>query len=160
MKACKTCKKEKPLSSFYAHKKMADGHLNICKDCTKIRVSNHRELNIEYIKEYDKKRANLPKRVIARKNYAKTEAGKKAHARALKKYRENYHQRYATHIIFCNAVRDGKVEKLPCLICGNEAEGHHPDYSKPLDVIWLCNKHHREAHNLTKNLKEQDGKGS
>jgi hypothetical protein len=150
MKTCKTCSKEKPLSSFYVHKKMSDGHLNICKDCTKTRVSKHRALNIEYVKEYERKRATLPKRVEARSNYAKTEAGKKAKAKALKKYREKHTDRYFAHRALANAMKDGKVTKLPCFICGDKnVEGHHPDYSRPLDVVWLCNKHHRECHKIT-----------
>ena len=150
MKTCRTCNKDKPLSSFYVHKAMLDGHLNICKDCTKARVSKHRELNIEYVKEYERKRASLPKRVEARSNYAKTEAGKKSKAKALKKYRESHTDRYFAHRALANAMKDGKVTKLPCFICGNQnVEGHHPDYSRPLDVVWLCNKHHRECHKIT-----------
>jgi hypothetical protein len=43
--------------------------------------------------------------------------------------------------------RINHIRKLPCAKCGNpESEGHHEDYRKPFDVIWLCHKHHREAH--------------
>ena len=45
------------------------------------------------------------------------------------------------------AVKMGKVQKFPCWTCGDEdVHGHHHDYDKPLDVVWLCNKHHRELH--------------
>lgn len=46
------------------------------------------------------------------------------------------------------AINEGKLIRLPCEKCG-EKEGihaHHPDYSKPLDVLWLCPKHHKEWH--------------
>jgi hypothetical protein len=153
MKTCKTCNKDKPLSSFYVHKAMLDGHLNICKDCTKARVSKHRVLNIESVRAYDKQRAMSPERVNARKEYAKTEAGKKAKAKALRNYREKHTDRYFAHRVFGAALKDGKVLKMPCFVCGDiNVEGHHPDYSRPLDVVWLCKKHHTETHNLTKEL--------
>lgn len=45
-------------------------------------------------------------------------------------------------------VKRGHIKKMPCEICGDEkSEGHHEDYSKPLEVIWLCRKHHLEHHN-------------
>lgn len=43
-------------------------------------------------------------------------------------------------------VRRGKVKRLPCEICGQKAEAHHEDYSKPLEVVWLCRKHHLQHH--------------
>lgn len=46
-----------------------------------------------------------------------------------------------------NAIRLGNIKRLPCEECGGRAEAHHHDYSKPLDVKWLCVKHHRELHN-------------
>lgn len=46
-----------------------------------------------------------------------------------------------------DAVRQGKIKRQPCEICQEpEAQGHHFDYSKPLEVRWLCPKHHREEH--------------
>jgi len=44
------------------------------------------------------------------------------------------------------AVRRGKLVPQPCEACGARAEMHHDDYSKPLDVRWLCTTHHRAHH--------------
>ncbi len=43
-------------------------------------------------------------------------------------------------------VRRGKIKAQPCEICGAKADGHHDDYSKPLEVRWLCRKHHMMEH--------------
>ena len=51
---------------------------------------------------------------------------------------------YARTIIY-NLVKQGKIKRLPCEVCSKEkSEAHHPDYSKPLEVRWLCKKHHKE----------------
>jgi hypothetical protein len=49
-------------------------------------------------------------------------------------------------------VRKGYLKEMPCEVCGiNEhVEAHHDDYSKPMDIRWLCRKHHREHHKLEK----------
>lgn len=44
------------------------------------------------------------------------------------------------------AVKRGKVIPLPCFMCGEKAEAHHPDYDRPRDVVWLCSVHHAEVH--------------
>jgi len=152
MKTCRECQIEKPMTEYYKHKEMADGHLNKCKSCVRFRVAIYTEKNAEYYRQYDKERANLPHRVAARKAYAKTEAGKLAIKKAHQSYVENYPLRRAAHIITGNAIRNGILKKQPCLICGENSEAHHPDYSRPLDVIWLCTKHHKETHKLTKEL--------
>lgn len=43
-------------------------------------------------------------------------------------------------------IRRGLITKKPCVICGDKAQMHHEDYSKPLEVIWYCRKHHLEYH--------------
>ena len=41
------------------------------------------------------------------------------------------------------AIRIGKVTKKPCEVCGKlRVHGHHPDYSRPYYVRWLCPLHH------------------
>lgn len=45
------------------------------------------------------------------------------------------------------AIRDNKIHKLPCEVCKElKVQAHHTDYSKPLEVIWLCLEHHQEVH--------------
>jgi hypothetical protein len=40
-------------------------------------------------------------------------------------------------------LRKGHIARAPCQVCGDpETEAHHDDYSKPLEVIWLCKTHH------------------
>jgi hypothetical protein len=59
--------------------------------------------------------------------------------------RELYPDKAIARYAVNNALRDGRLERQPCH-CGARAEAHHPDYSKPLDVVWLCRPHHRQLH--------------
>ena len=46
-----------------------------------------------------------------------------------------------------NLIYRGKIKRQPCEVCGlANGEAHHDDYSKPLDVKWLCRRHHCELH--------------
>jgi len=55
--------------------------------------------------------------------------------------------KYKARRILYEAVRIGSIKRLPCKKCGNiKSQGHHADYSKPLNVIWLCPLHHAELH--------------
>lgn len=45
------------------------------------------------------------------------------------------------------AIATGRLVRQPCEKCGaTKVDAHHDDYSKPLDVRWLCRKHHLEHH--------------
>lgn len=53
-----------------------------------------------------------------------------------------------------HAIRDGKLKKEPCEICGAEpAEAHHDDYNYPLKVRWLCKDCHAEWHRNNKPIR-------
>jgi ribosome-binding protein aMBF1 (putative translation factor) len=137
MKTCFKCKQAKPLVEFYRHAAMADGHLGKCKTCTKLDVSSRRAENVEAVRQYDRERASLPHRAAQR-------------ARIVKDYELAHPERKAATTAVGNAVRDGRLQRWPCEICGKKAHAHHPHYGAPLLVTWLCPPHHKEAHALTK----------
>lgn len=44
-------------------------------------------------------------------------------------------------------VAAGRIVRQPCEVCSQpDAEAHHDDYTKPFDVRWLCQEHHRQVH--------------
>lgn len=150
MKVCFKCRTAKPITEFYGHPRMTDSRLGKCKECTKADVRANRLAKLEYYRQFDKMRASLPHRVAARKEYAQTAAGKAAHRRAVQKWQDRHPERDKAAEIAGNAVRDGRLIRQPCLICGEKAEAHHPDYSAPLDVVWLCSAHHKQAHAMAR----------
>jgi len=54
------------------------------------------------------------------------------------------------HKIYNKALKNGILIRKPCQICGKNKSihGHHPDHSKPLEVIWLCKSHHHRYNNV------------
>lgn len=73
---------------------------------------------------------------------------KKARLERLRRWRADNPEKYHAETAVGNALRDGKLFKGPCANCGTEAMvvGHHHDYSKPLDVTWLCRPCHGIEH--------------
>ena len=139
MKSCFKCDTEKPLSEFYKHKAMADGHLNKCKSCTRFDAWRFRHLEGRHkVISYDRERAKNPNR--REKSKSRTQI-----------WVENFPERKKAQTAVSNAIRDGRMIRWPvcCMpFCEDKPEAHHPDYSKPLDVVWLCVTHHKEVHNM------------
>ena len=145
---CIKCDKEQPESEYYRSTLRANG-TGECKACTRARVTANREAKIDYYQEYDRNRGNLPHRVEARKEYQQTDQGKKALVRSHKAWRNRNPAIYQAHSMVNNAVRDGKLFKpSQCEDCNDETtlHGHHCDYNKPLDVMWLCDPCHKQWH--------------
>jgi hypothetical protein len=152
MKACRKCGAEKPLSDFYPHKKMLDGHLNMCKECSKKATRAHRDANIERYREYDRSRSDSPERAALRKRVAKQRkadlAAKVIDAAAGREWRDRNREKRRAHTAVNNAVKSGALIAKPCERCGFAlgVQAHHEDYSKPLDVTWLCKTCHGKRH--------------
>ena len=135
MKKCFKCQIEKPLSEFYRHGEMADGHLNKCKDCAKRDVRLHRIEN-DSVREYDRRR------------YKEQPHRKARGAICSKAWAVAHPERAKAQSAVSNAVRDKRLFKQPCEVCGTTVRlhAHHDDYSKPLEVRWLCAMHHHRHH--------------
>ena len=54
------------------------------------------------------------------------------------------------------AIKKGKIIKTPCIVCGEtKVDAHHDDYSKPIDVIFLCRVHHHARHKYLREMGRQ-----
>ena len=56
-------------------------------------------------------------------------------------------EKFKVHKIVWSAIKNKKLDRMPCVICGRkDAHAHHEDYSKPFDIVWLCQLHHNQYH--------------
>jgi len=133
MTVCIQCAEEKDGEAFYAHPHMTSGHVNVCKECHKTRMKVRSRTN-PYVQEYEKKRSKTPER-------------QEGYRRNALQWKAKNPQAYKAHYLVSNAIRDGRLQRLPCEFCGSEkVHAHHKDYLKPLDVMWLCPKCHNRLH--------------
>lgn len=52
--------------------------------------------------------------------------------------------RQRARLLATYALRRGELTKEPCFVCESPlSEMHHPDYGKPLEIVWVCRRHHR-----------------
>ena len=125
-KTCFKCGEEKPLAEYYRHSRMADGHLNKCKACTKADAAMHRADNIERIRAYDRAR------------------GCRQSPEYLREWRRKNPEKAHAHKQVAYRLKNPGV----CSECEStyHIEAHHDDYSKPLDVRWLCAACHKQWH--------------
>lgn len=142
---CKTCERELQAGAFYA------SNQSRCKDCVKKSVRENRTAKADYYRDYDRKRYQEDPRVKQRHNrYRNSEKGKESFSRAREKWKANNPEKRAAQVEFGNAIRGGRVEReTQCRLCGvtdEKMDAHHFDYSKPLEVTWLCHDCHAAFH--------------
>ena len=131
---CSKCGDEKYHGEFHVRRRAPSGRAPRCKICTvadKVeyranQVTSDKEQGARYRETYREKD------VLRKKRWA---AGKP--------------EKIAAHVIVKHAVKMGAlVRPDTCSQCKTPGriEGHHPDYSEPLDIIWLCRKCHIRLH--------------
>ncbi len=142
---CFRCKACKPADDFYLVNGKRKGP---CKAC---RTETTREWAL---KNPDKRRANWRNSAESRRELHNKECreyyqrDKPRRMASLQDYwARNPEKRAARHAV-AYAIRTGRLKKQPCVKCGGSfrIHAHHHDYSKPLDVTWLCSLCHGKEH--------------
>lgn len=153
VKASKEKRKERSLETARIYKKLH-------KERLKKRWKQYYEINADELKrkarEYSKNLTDDQKK--ARREYylkwKETETGKNYVKTIWKEKKSKYNKHYKAGQKVQDAIRSGKLIRPDfCSICkyNGQIEGHHIDYDKPLEVIWVCRKCHTMIH---KNLKK------
>lgn len=108
-----------------------------------------RKNNPEYYSEWYWKNENYRKK---KKEYHKKwlEKNRDSQKEASKLHKKRNPEKVRARDLLRKAVYYGKIEKpsfcQKCKKIKNRIEGHHEDYSKPYDVVWLCVSCHRKLH--------------
>ena len=86
------------------------------------------------------------------KKYQQTFNGRKVAVAAVTRHRQLHPEQNKAQCRLHYAVRTGKITRQPCVVCGSmvNLHAHHHDYSKPLEVMWLCQEHHFNQHGKRK----------
>lgn len=123
LRTCKTCKAEKPIDKFELNEKWRR------RECTSCRF---------------KKKNKTPSRQKWSKKYRRDKS--KQYNKHWKNWKKKNGKQYSSNSEWTKFKRRNDIHYLPCVVCGNKSEAHHPDYSKPLLILYLCRSHHQEIH--------------
>ena len=134
-RACSKCKTFKPLAAFGKDKGTRDGLYSSCRECGRAQSLRYRYANLEKVQ--------AKHREYLRANWGRTQEN-------LKRVKERSPEKVLARSRMNNAIRKGILARLPCEKCGDpKSQGHHDDYSKPLEVHWMCHRCHMQEHRRT-----------
>lgn len=135
LKTCYECKVAKDRSEFYNQPRMTDGLCGMCKACKKVYAAKWRASRTpdDRAREYTAQMATPEQR---QRKYA-----------VIKAWRHRNKPKARCHGIVNIAVREGRLVRQPCCVCGSgNSVAHHESYDHPLVVIWYCHLHHAARH--------------
>lgn len=139
-KICFKCNIDKPLSEYYKHPQMADGHLNKCKSCTKKDSNDNFNLKLQTDPTFHEKEKIRGRKKYHRLEYkGKYKPSPENKRQTILKYKNKYPEKQLAK----NATQRIKVE--------NGLEKHHWSYNQEhwLDFIPLSISHHNKVHRYT-----------
>ena len=145
MKKCKTCKQEKSEIDFnkWYKKTGSSGYRSSCKLCQSLINKSYRKVHQDRLKMKRRERSGAqPKRYC-------TDPDKKRKNEYVYKSQRKSPEKVIARSILNSHVHSGKILKPErCEVCGNKGklEAHHEDYSRPLDVKWVCKSCHMYFH--------------
>ena len=151
-KKCQQCGATKTTEEFYRKKDTVNEYYPQCKECgraaKRVYSAKNRDQILAYAKRYYAK--NKEKCLAATRKY-QAEHPEQIRAHQKKWYGKNKHKKAAQQRVF-KALKSGKLKKENCKVCGSSEniQAHHPDYSRPLEVVWLCHTHHQKNHVKTR----------
>jgi hypothetical protein len=151
-KACKICGASKPLSEFYRHSTMADGRFSSCKSCYIKQCAKYYNKHKKTILQRTRARDRVTYETKLKTRHAKWRAANKDKMNSYnKKYKANNQSKIRAHLAIRKAIENGIIARpKACESCGNitnrPLHGHHADYTKQLDVLWVCQPCHRKKH--------------
>lgn len=145
LKICSDCRLYLSHEEFHRdNRNKVDGRQAKCKECKHIYQMNRKELKSVYDAKYREKNKEHLKVISG--EYRKTDKYKRMHYLSNKKYRENNPDKYSAHKKVNIAKISGKLIPSLCKCGSDKVHAHHHDYSKPLDVEWLCSPCHKFLH--------------
>lgn len=118
-----------------------------------INVEYHMCMNTPQKKEYNRiyREAHREQAKLYARNFRKERRStrdKERQKRVIAKWKEKNPEKREAHYQVLRAIKKGLLIRKPCLKCGvKKVHAHHEDYSKPLEVLWLCPIHHWEFDN-------------
>jgi len=138
VRLCCTCGTEKPLADFPVNKRDTHGRTGHCRECSNAR---YRESRREQAQRWHARHPGYG--IEQHRRFSAAHPGYNL------KYRQGHRPESRARSNAMAAKRRGALNAPEaCQGCGlrTALDMHHPDYSKPLDVVWLCRKCHRRAH--------------
>jgi len=127
-RTCSRCRRDLPISYFTRNGGRKSGYNGWCRDCMRLwKRKNPEKVNRKYPLSPEQREKNR---------------------RAAAVYRAENREKIRAHQAVKSAITAGLlIPPASCPAChGARPEAHHEDYSRPLEVWWLCSRCHKRLH--------------